>query len=98
VSAKYNIELAPLAQRQLKKLPQQIQKKILQELESLNPQVTDAGIKKIKGMDDLYRLRVADYRIIYQIEHDILLILVLKIGHRKDVYNNLKSLVNKIIE
>lgn len=98
MNVKYNIELAPLAQRQLKKLPESIKNKILDELENLSVELSGAGIKKLKGMDDLYRLRIADYRIIYQIEHRILLILVLKIGHRKDVYNNLKSLVNKIIE
>ncbi|WP_410520702.1 type II toxin-antitoxin system RelE family toxin [Candidatus Tisiphia endosymbiont of Dioctria rufipes] len=97
MSVKYNIELAPLAQRQLKKLPRQLQKDIIKNLENLNPKIPNLGIKKLSGMDDLYRLRVGDYRVIYKIQHNILLILVLKIGHRKDIYNNLNSLINKLI-
>ena len=44
------------------------------------------GVVKLAGEEDLYRIRVGDYRIIYSIQDDQLLILVVKIGHRKDVY------------
>ena len=44
------------------------------------------GVKKLTGLDDLYRIRVADYRIVYQIQDDRLIVLVVRIGHRKDVY------------
>ncbi len=44
------------------------------------------GVKKLSGLDDLYRIRVGDYRIVYQIHDDRLIVLVVRIGHRKDVY------------
>lgn len=44
-----------------------------------------SGIKKLEGEKDLYRLRVGDFRVIYMIKDQTLLVLVLKIGHRKDV-------------
>lgn len=97
MTAKYNIELAPLAVRQLKKLPEQLKRDIVNKLEKLNPELPHPAIKKLAGMDDLYRLRIGDHRVIYKVEHNVLLILVLKVGHRKDIYNNLKSLITKLI-
>lgn len=55
----------------------------IQELEE-NPR--PFGLKKLVAEENLYRIRVGDYRIIYQIQDKILLILVIKIGHRKDIY------------
>ncbi|HJD60253.1 MAG TPA: type II toxin-antitoxin system RelE/ParE family toxin [Rickettsia endosymbiont of Omalisus fontisbellaquei] len=63
-----------------------------QKLEDLRTTPLPVGIKKLSGIDNLYRLRIENYRIIYQVEHKILLILVLKIGGRKEIYENLKSL------
>jgi mRNA interferase RelE/StbE len=45
-----------------------------------------AGAKKLKGSSELWRVRAGDYRVIYSIHDDVLLILVVKIGHRGDVY------------
>ncbi|MDQ6756349.1 MAG: type II toxin-antitoxin system RelE/ParE family toxin [Bacteroidota bacterium] len=45
-----------------------------------------SGYKKLKGFKNLYRIRVGNYRIIYSVQHDILIIEILKIAHRKDVY------------
>ncbi len=44
------------------------------------------GVKKLTGLDNLYRIRAGDYRIVYQIRDDRLIVLVVRIGHRKDVY------------
>jgi len=94
MSREYTLELSPASQRQLKKLPKQLQLTIIQKLEDLKTTPLPVGIKKLSGIDNLYRLRIGDYRVIYQVEHKILLILVLKIGDRKEVYDNLKSLSN----
>ncbi|MCC8406529.1 MAG: type II toxin-antitoxin system RelE/ParE family toxin [Rickettsia endosymbiont of Sceptobius lativentris] len=92
MQSEYKIELTPNAQRQLKKLSKQLQQTIIQKLEDLKAIPLPVGIEKLSGIDNLYRLRIGNYRIIYQVEHKILLILVLKIGDRKEVYDNLKSL------
>ncbi|KJV81264.1 addiction module toxin, RelE/StbE family protein [Rickettsia hoogstraalii str. RCCE3] len=95
MQSEYKIELAPNAQRQLKKLSKQLQLTIIQKLEDLKITPLPVGIKKLSGINNLYRLRIGNYRVIYQVEHKILLILVLKIGDRKEVYDNLKALSNK---
>jgi len=92
MQAEYRIELAPNAQRQLKKLPKQLQLTIIQKLEDLKTISLPVRIKKLSSIDNLYRLRIGNYRVIYQVEHKILLILALKIGDRKEVYENLNSL------
>jgi mRNA interferase RelE/StbE len=80
----YTIELSPAAERQLKALPASLQKRLVPHILTLETEPRPSGIKKLD--DDIYRLRVGDYRIIYQIQDQALIILVLKVGHRKDVY------------
>lgn len=82
----YKVELAPVAARQIKKLPASIQKRIIGRLEKLGKSPRPTGVKKLTGEENLYRLPAGDYRIIYQILDRVLLILVVKIGHRRDVY------------
>ena len=82
----YLIEFAPKAKRQLKYLPREIQERLTPRIEALAKDPRPEGIKKLEGEPNLYRLRVGDYRIIYQIRDKELLILVVKIGHRREVY------------
>jgi mRNA interferase RelE/StbE len=82
----YQVEITPFAQRQIKKLSPDIQSQIIEKLEALAEEPRPAGVKKLQGEDNLYRVRSGDYRIIYEIQDDILLILVAKVGHRRDIY------------
>ncbi len=84
----YAIKFKPTAARQLAKLPKTIQVKIASKIDSLAIAPYPQGTVKLKGGDDLYRLRVGNYRIIYQTKKDQFLILVVKIGHRKEVYRS----------
>ena len=65
-----------------------MQQKILDavQLLSINPYTELLQIKKMKGADGLYRIRIQDYRVIYLVENHIIKITIIKIGHRKDVY------------
>lgn len=83
---KYQIEFAPLAARQFKILPQGFQARVKKRIDSLSDNPRPAGVQKLEGIEDLYRIRVGDYRVIYQIQDKALLILVVKIGHRREVY------------
>lgn len=85
----YRIELAPAAQRQIKKLSRQTQNHIIKQLEKLALNPRPNGVKKLSGMSDLYRIRVSDHRIIYTIDDSVLLVLVVKVGDRKEVYRSL---------
>ena len=82
----YSILLAPPAERQLKSLTESVQKRIVKRLRSLRENPRPQGVKKLAGEEDLYRIREGDYRIIYTIQDKELIVLVVKIGDRKEVY------------
>ncbi len=81
----YSLLYSPTAAKQLEKLERIIQERILIALERLRIRPEGCDIKKLVGMQG-YRMRVGDYRIIFDIQQDRLLILVLQIGHRKNIY------------
>ncbi len=86
----YSIEMAPAAARQLKALRSKtLQQRIVDHILELKTNPCPPGIEKVQGSEDLYRLRVGDYRIIYHIQDEASTILVVKIGHRKDIYRGL---------
>ena len=83
----YVVEFAPAARRQLKKLDRPIQQRILRRVEKLKGQPRPKTAEKLKGTTEpVYRVREGDYRIIYTIEDDRLIVLVVRIGHRSEVY------------
>lgn len=82
----YTVELSRIAQKALKDIPQADVRKICDKIEKLKKEPLPNGSEKLAGNDDLYRIRSGDYRIIYQIWKKKLIILVLKIGHRREVY------------
>lgn len=68
-------------------VPKSYYRVLTDHLLSLSSDPHPQGSIKLKGSEDLYRLRVGVYRIIYSIEHEQLVVQVISIGHRKDVYN-----------
>ena len=82
----YSILLAPPAERELKSLAEPVQKRIIKRLRTLRANPRPQGVKKLAGEDDLYRIREGDYRIIYTIRDKELIVLIVKIGDRKEVY------------
>ncbi len=82
----YQIEFVNQAAKQFRTLPVQIQEQLKAKIDALSTNPRPHGITKLAGEDDLYRIRSGDYRIIYTIQDRQLLILIVKIGHRRDVY------------
>ena len=82
----YEVLLSKAARKQLGSLPKFIHNKIVEDISTLAVSPRPAGCKKLKGYKNAYRIRVGDYRIIYELEDKVLRILVIAIGHRKDVY------------
>lgn len=82
----YQVVFKPAAQRQLKKLPPPIQQDLIELIERLSQEPRPLACKKLKGRQNQYRIRSGEYRIIYSIEDTSLTIRVVKIGHRRDVY------------
>lgn len=85
---KYTIRWRERAVRQLRAIPQPTALTILRELTLLgdNPRRPDSNVKKLAGYEDRYRLRVGDYRVIYDVMDGQLVILVLGVGHRREIY------------
>jgi mRNA interferase RelE/StbE len=61
-------------------------RKIQKIIENLAIDPRPPGFKKLSGADDLYRIRIGDYRVVYSIKDHIVQILIIRIAHRKDVY------------
>ncbi len=85
----YRVLILPRARRQIESLPLQIRKRVGKAIDSLEKNPRPEGAKKLKGFEELYRLRVGDYRIIYTVEDNELLVIVVNTGHRKDIYRRL---------
>jgi mRNA interferase RelE/StbE len=82
----YRIEFVSQAAKQFRTLPSQVQERLKAKIDTLSTNPRPYGVTKLAGEDDLYRIRGGDYRIIYTIQDEHLLILVVKVGHRRDVY------------
>jgi mRNA interferase RelE/StbE len=82
----YRVSLKPSAERQLRKLPQDMQRRIVGDVALLARDPRPSGVVKLAGDDNLWRIRIGDYRVVYEIHDDRLVVLVLRVAHRKDVY------------
>lgn len=84
----YAIRIGPAAERDIRRLDKQNKLRILDRLEELRTQPRPPGVEKLKGKgaEAYYRIRSGDYRVIYAIEDDKLIVLVLKVGNRREVY------------
>lgn len=87
----YTVLLAPAAERQLKTLDKPLQQRITKRLTRLGDNPRPHGVDKLAGEDNLYRVREGEYRIIYTIQDKELIVLVVKIRHRKEVYRKLSG-------
>ena len=83
---KYKVLFKRSADRALKKLPQDVQRRIAGEAALLANNPRPAGVVKMAGDENLWRIRIGDYRVVYEIHDDRLIVLVLRVAHRKEVY------------
>ena len=82
----YKVILSPKAQKSFKNIPDDYLAKIHKSLALLSFDPRPFGYSKLKDSDEYYRIRVGVYRVVYTIKDDILVVEVIKIGHRRDVY------------
>jgi len=82
----YTIDFKPLALRQLADLNKHIRERVNLKIQMLAENPRPHGVKKLTGDEQTYRIRVGDYRVLYEIHDQILLILVVEIGHRRSIY------------
>ena len=83
----YKVIFTKSVKKDFRKIPKLEVSKILNEIEELAKNPRSSKTKKLKG-EKLYRLRVVNYRVIYDIQDNLMLIFVVKLGHRSDIYRN----------
>ena len=84
--ARYSLEISRTAEKQLRKLPAESRRRVARAMLALGGEPHPSGSRKLTGYDDVFRVRVGVYRIIYSVAGRALVIIILKIGHRKDIY------------
>ena len=84
--ARYSLRISALAEKQLRAIPRSDQPRLLRSVLRLVDDPRPRGCRKLRGSLDTYRIRVGYYRVVYDIEDGRLLVLVVKLGHRKDIY------------
>ncbi len=82
---RYQVILPKSIRKELDRLPDDIASRILARLAGLETNPRPADVKKLKGRD-AWRIRVGDYRVIYEIHDRLLRILVITVGHRREIY------------
>lgn len=82
----YSIEYKKSAEKELRKLSQTQLRGIVTKIQALAINPHPEGSVKLRGSSDLFRIRHADYRVIYQVQDNKLILLVIKVGHRREVY------------
>jgi len=83
--AKYRVEIKKSAVKEIKKLPKQYLKHVLSKIAALAENPRPEGCIKLTN-DNKYRIRVGNYRVLYQIYDELIVVVVVKVAHRKNVY------------
>ncbi|MBD2604384.1 type II toxin-antitoxin system RelE/ParE family toxin [Scytonema hofmannii FACHB-248] len=84
----YSVEFSKGARKQFIKLPIDVKKRIQIKINDLAIEPRPNGIKKLQGDDNSYRIRVGEYRVVYEIEDDVLIVTIIKVKHRSEVYQD----------
>jgi mRNA interferase RelE/StbE len=82
----YRMELKPSAERDMRSLPRSVQKRVARKIDALASDPYPRGSTKLEATGDLRRVRVGDYRIIYLVRQEMLVVFVVRVKHRGDAY------------
>ena len=84
----YEVQILPKVARQIKALSVEVRQDISLTIRSLANEPRPIGVKKLSGEKDVYRVRVGNYRVLYRIIDKILVVVVVSVGHRREVYRD----------
>jgi len=84
--ASCSVELTRTAEKQLRRIAKRHRVRLVEVIRGLADRPRPHGTRKLQGYDDVYRIRVGQYRVVYEILEDRVIVIVLKVGHRKDIY------------
>ncbi|WP_296604686.1 type II toxin-antitoxin system RelE/ParE family toxin [Nocardioides sp.] len=82
---RYRIQVTPAAARQLRKLDPQVARRVQGAIELLAVDPRPPASRALRGRPG-YRVRIGDYRLLYTVQDDVLLVVLIRLGHRRDVY------------
>lgn len=85
----FRLEYKNSVKKELRKLAKTDRVAIIHKIELLREEPHPEGSAKLKGSRDLYRIRHGDHRVIYQIQKSFVIIVIIRIGHRREIYQNL---------
>ena len=83
---KYSVEFSRRAARQIDGLEANFRVRVIKRIEALSDNPRPPGVQKLAGSEDDYRIRIGDYRVVYEIRDALLVVLVMKVAHRRKVY------------
>jgi mRNA interferase RelE/StbE len=83
----YTVELTTAAARQLRKIEPTTRRRLLLALRGLETDPRPHGCRKLAGYDDAWRVRVGDFRILYEVHDTVLTVTVFRLGNRRDIYD-----------
>ena len=84
--SEYSITFARSARRELQRLPSSVAKRILERIEALTETPRPRGCRKLRGSGDLWRIRIGDYRVVYEVDDERTLIDINVVRHRSEAY------------
>lgn len=87
--ASYKIVWKQSARKELRKLPKEVVARIVDLVETLAETPAPPGARKLAGTENTYRVRAGDYRVVYSVAQDVLVVEVIRVGHRKEIYRRL---------
>jgi len=82
----YRVEFTSSAARAIRKLPKNVRTRLLDAIAGLSDEPRPPGARKLAGADIAWRIRVGDYRVIYEVEDEALVVTVVRAAHRREVY------------
>lgn len=82
----YQVQVSNRASKVLEKLPDAVYQRVVEAIQNLAENPRPAGCKKLKGRLG-YRIRTGDYRVVYEIDDDRLVVLIIDTGHRREIYH-----------
>uniref|UniRef100_A0A942YB56 Type II toxin-antitoxin system RelE/ParE family toxin n=1 Tax=Neobacillus citreus TaxID=2833578 RepID=A0A942YB56_9BACI len=82
----YRVEFTSSAARAIRKLPKNVRTRLLDAVAQLSDDPRPVGSRKLAGAEIAWRVRAGDYRVIYEVEDDVLLVTVVRAAHRREVY------------
>lgn len=83
----YRVEFTTAAAKEIRKLDPQIRRRVLAGVAELEREPRPPGVRKLSGYDNAWRVRVGDYRVLYEVIDDQVLVSVVRVAHRRDVYD-----------